>query len=699
MSNATRRTATLFSALTIGALLAAVFTFDADAQTPSYPCTQGLSVPSTAAERLACLRDMRKQVRDAISPLDRTISRIDAAIENETKALQPQPDPDPAPEPEPTPTPEPEEPSNPAPQPEPVPDPDPAPVPDLPAPAGISIDGSGVNPVAMEPIVTPTGTWPVDDLGEVADGSAYMFRLASRPEWWSICITRAPGTVTRDIDGKTVSGLIEERVYTVDYAQNRQMILRVLPGSMKCVDNGEPVAPSMERLRQAVADKRVMPFSAAAFEGWPSSPALKADRNAWNKLGYDPARIYGKSGSNNAIGQVTGSAGEASSSRGFISGDDAVMIAAALAGNEVVFKDAAEQNRVQMLYGLSLPNLMIWSAANDMLRDPQIPFDGDKPYVNEGSQKGADGYGNEGKWCAPAVNPFLVEIGATAGSCYAHTRDEAHLFNHGYAYWLATGDPRAALLQQAIAAYALASNYVGASPEGRYRTRFSYQRTTLNMWNAMWKLRDVARTASGALLWPKARSEKMVADITADWKAKIAAMDAGTGISERSSSIFRGYDLNTDEVYSWFMGPAYGPESAYLFAVAGEPALLRRLAESAVIRLGLIGGARGYNGPDPVPSGFRIIPPGAKTLPYTDEASFVAWVNANSTQSTTSFERTQTHYVIRLYWTLRYAKAAGLAIPGLDDAIAKAEAARDATTTWTSTPQIDWKHSGVPFGG
>lgn len=591
------------------------------------------------------------------------------------KASPQQPDPDPAPT----------DPGPPPQDPEPQPQPDPVPGDPLP-PGSITIDGGRLLPISLGSITTPTGAYPAYDLGKVADGKAYLIRDA-KADAGDVCVAAAP-------DG---DGSIEERAYAVNYA-NTNYTLRVLPGSLKCLGRDLPsAAPSMERLRQAVAAKRVMPFSAAAFAGWPRTPALKADRSSYNKLGYKPDRIYGRSASNNAIGTVVGSAGEASSSRGFISGEDGLLIAAALAGDAAVFADAAEQNRVQTLYGLSLPNLAIWSENHNQLRDPQIPLDGDRPYVNEGALSGGDQFGNEGKWCTPSDYPYLSEIGATAGTCYAHTRDEAHLFNHGYAYWLATGDPRAAILQQAIGAYALASIYTGAYPDGRYRTRFGYQRTTLNMWSAMWKVRDIARTASGPLLWPKARSEKMVADITADWKAKIADMDAGTSISERSSSIFRGFDLNTDEVYSWFMGPAYGPEAAYLFAVAGEPALLKRLAESAVIRLGMIGGARGYNGPDPIPSGFRLMPPGAKVLPYTDTASFVAWVNANSTQSTTSFEKTQTHYVIRLYWTLRYAKAAGLNIPGLDDAIAKAEAARDATKTWTSVPQIDWKHAAVPF--
>lgn len=547
--------------------------------------------------------------------------------------------------------------------------------------------------MAIDTITTPTGTWPVSDLGPVSGGRAYLFGLSSRPTWWSVCIVRY--AVPNDTS-------VGERSYALSVS-GVETSLSVLNGSMKCIDNGEPIAPSMDRLRAAVTAKRVLPYSSTAFVGWPKSPTLAADRTSENKLGYVPGRIYGRSGMNNAIAYaVTGAGGEYGSSRGFISGDDAIMIAAALSGNSAVFNEAATQNRIQTLYGLGLPNLAIWSENHNLLRDPQIPLSGDMPYVNEGTSSKGDQLGREGDWCAPADYPWLSQLGATGGTCYSHTRDQAHQFNHGYAYWLATGDPRAAILQQAIAAYALAAAYQGAYSDGRYRTRFGYQRTTMNMWSAMWKLQDVAENASsskGNILWSKARAQKMVAEVLADWKAQLAEMDADTSVSSRSSSIFRGIDQNNDSAYSNFMIQAYGPEAAYLFASAGEPAMLKRIAENMILRFGKIGGTRGYYGTGSG-SGFPIVVDGA--LPYTDEASFVAWVKAAGTQPMTSFDGSPTHYVLRAYWSLRFAQDAvkrGWMAPiaGLDDAVTRMEAARSATTSWVSTGAVDWKHSGVPF--
>ncbi len=560
-------------------------------------------------------------------------------------------------------------------------------------PVTVSVAGTRLSAAAMDTITTPTGTWPVSDLGPVSGGRAYLFGLASRPTWWSVCIVRY--AVPSDTS-------VGERSYALSVS-GVETTLSVLNGSMKCIDNGEPIAPSMDRLRAAVTDKRVLPYSSAAFSGWPKSPTLATDRSVENKAGYVPGRIYGRSGMNNAIAYaITGSGGEYGSSRGFISGDDATMIAAALAGNSAVFNDAAAQNRVQTLYGLSLPNLAIWSENHNQLRDPQIPLVGDKPYINEGTSSKAEQLGNEGEWCAPVDYPWLSQLGATGGTCYTHTRDEAHLFNHGYAYWLATGDPRAAILQQAIAAYALASVYQGASTDGRYRTRFTYQRTTMNMWSAMWKLQDVAENASssnGNILWSKARAQKMVSDVLGNWKTQLADLDSGTTVYERSSSIFRGVDLNQDSAYSNFMIQGFGPEAAYLFASTGEPAMLKRIAENMILRFGKIGGALGFYGTGSG-SGFPLVVSGA--LPYTDEASFIAWVKSTGTLPSNSFDGAPAHYVLRAYWSLRLAQDAVRrgwmpSVAGLDDAVAKMEAARGATTSWVYRDIIDWKHAATAF--
>ncbi|WP_374596867.1 hypothetical protein [Sphingosinicella sp.] len=549
----------------------------------------------------------------------------------------------------------------------------------------IVIDGKPVRAAPLDVIRTPSGEWPIADLGRVAEGRAYLFSYRAKPDWYSLCIVRAP-------DG---DGTIDERRYDVRVGGD-EFAVTALPGSMKCADSGEPVAPTMARVVAAVRAQRVLPYAARAFEGFP--PRRKPKNGAEDV--YRPDRIYGRSSANNAIGTVSGQAGEAGSSRGFLSETDARVIAAAFDRDGKAFAAAARRARVETLYGLSLPNLVIWSDRHHQMRDPQVPLPGDRPYTNEGSVSGGDDYGDEGKWTAPQNYQWLGEIGAEAGKTYVHRRDEAHLFNHGYAYWLATGDPRAAILQQAIMAYALASNYRRSA--GRYVPRFTYQRTTLNQFSAMWKLRDVAANVSsgrGNIFWPKARAEKMNADLWAGWKMQLARMDVGRDVHARASSIFRGIDRDEDNAYSNFMIQAYGPEAAYLWASAGEPALMRRIAENFVLRFGDIGGAQGFYGAGKG-SGFPLISNGK--LPYQDRKSLIAWVASTSPHPTDSFEGAPAHYVLRGYWSLRLAADAARRgwlppVSGLDEAVKRTERARDRTGKWKYAGLASMKHAGVPF--
>lgn len=548
---------------------------------------------------------------------------------------------------------------------------------------GISLDGKEPRIESLGPITTPSGSWPVSSLGPVAGGRAYLFEYAGKPDWWSVCIVRYPE------GGENV---VDERRYRL-FVDGRDIAVSVIAGSMKCADNGEPVAPSTARIAEAVAAGRVVPYDAEAFSGWPSLPRLEPDRLAKGASdSYRPDRIYGKSSSNNAIGVISGQGGEYSSSRGFISGDDAVLIAAALAGKDGAFRAAAKRNREQFLYGLSLPNFAIWSSNHDVLRDPQRPFPGDRAYANEGTEFGFDQFGGIGAWTAPADYPYLDEIGANAGARYPHGRNEAHLFNHGYAYWLATGDPRAAILQQAIMAYALAANY--QRHEGRYRIRFNYQRTTLNYFSAMWKLRDVSRNATGPLLWNKARSDRMVGDLWADWNAEIARLDrAGDAVSKEMST-FRAYDRTTG--FSDFMAQNYGGEPAYLWASVGHGELLRRLAEHFVLRARDVGGTRGLD--DPAKSSLLTMDGTATT-----RAAVIAKLNSRTNLRDDSFDGSAPHTVQRAYWLLRMADDAAARgwiapVSGVPEAITRIEAARDRTGAWKYRNILGWKHGAVPFG-
>ncbi|HBK92546.1 MAG TPA: hypothetical protein DDZ68_12840 [Parvularcula sp.] len=623
---------------------------------------------------------INRNCMDVRNPVDRNRSTwIPKA-----KAAYTPPQPDPTPDPAPNPLPDPD----PAPQPAPPPPPvDPVPPPD-----GIAIDGRGASLSALGAITTPTGAYPAFALGAVTEGKAYLIRDAVNASAFDVCIVRYPGYVS--------PGVIDERTYSVA-VDGATTTVRALPGSMKCLGRDLPSAkPDMARLAKAVADKRVVPYSAAAFEGWPAKPALKADATALNKLGYKPDSIYARSSGSapsRLAAPIAGSGGEYDTSRGFVSGDDAAMIRAAVEGNAAVFAEAARQTRVQMLYGLSLPHLVIWSTNHDMLRDPQMPLAGDKPYANEGIDASVDNYSAEGNWCAPADYPYLAEIGAAAGTCYGHQRDEAHLFNHGFAYWLATGDPRAAILQQSISAYMLAANYKRAA--GSYLPRFAYQRATVNQFNALWTLRDVALHASGPLLWPKPRTDKMIDDVWAGWQKQLEAMDAATDAYSRSATAIRAVDSNGDNAYNTYQIHGYGIEAAYLWALAGRPMLLRRIGEHLIVRFGLIGGTRGYYGHGSG-SGFAILKDGA--LPYDGTtAGLVAWSKTATEWPIDSFDGAPAHYVLRAWWGLKMTAAAvpdtkveGMTAAAALDVMA---AARARTKAWKNAAIIGAKHAGVTF--
>jgi hypothetical protein len=550
----------------------------------------------------------------------------------------------------------------------------------------VGISGAAREAEALGTIATPTGNWPVADLGAVGSGRAYLFRHDKNPAWWSVCITRAP-------DG---SGTIDEQRFDLTIEQKGATVnvpVTVLPGSMKCADSGEPVTPDMERLRAAVAARRVNPYSTSAFAGWPRNPGLALSRLPNDGDGtWRSDRIYGRASSSNALGIVDGQAGEAGSSRGFLAETDAAMIAAAVDGDEAAFVKAAARGRSDVLYGLSLPNMAIFSDNHHALRDPQLPLAGDRPYANEGNETNRDQYGNDGEWTAPGGYAHLAEIRATAGKKYRHgDRNEAHLFNHGYAYWLATGDPRAAILQQAVAAYAWAANYKRQS--GVYLPRFVYQRATLNQFSAVWKARDVSLNASGPLLWERSRVEKMETDLWAGWTSMLAALDARTDAVGRMHSALFAYDET--EFFSDFMGQAYGAEPAYLWASAGHPELLTRLAQGFVLR-GRIGGTRGFDNPD----GSSFIKVDGSLL--TSDAIIEHINSTRAGQAADSFDGGQAHYILRAYWLLRMTDDAAARgwmppVPGVPEAIAGMEVARGKTRSWKYLPTMSIKHGGQTF--
>ena len=68
-----------------------------------------------------------------------------------------------------------------------------------------------------------------------------------------------------------------------------------------------------------------------------------------------------------------------------------------------------------------------------------------------------------------------------------------------------------------------------------------------------------------------------------------------------------------------------------------------------------------------------------------------------------SFDDSAVHTVQRAYWMLKFAQDAArrgwiAPIDNLDQAIARMESDRSATTNWRYSNILEWKHAGVPFG-
>ncbi len=586
----------------------------------------------------------------------------------------------------------------------------------VPAPPdlAIRIDGSLRRAEPLELVTTPTGKWPIYSLGDIAPeargdtgtvvepGRAYLFNLASNPGWWSLCLT-AFGEDRAHESGYPKS-LFQETLYSVEVNGSRAEV-RVAPGSMKCIDNGDPVPPDPAQILTAVKAGRLLPYGEAAFKApfKAREPAYKPQKLA--EMGYDPARIYDKAAVYDKVfGNVSVSGGEAPSSRGFVSDTDAAMIVAALSDDNGLWNTATRDAATQIRYALGLPYLVIQSRNHDLLRDPQKPLPGDRKYRVAGREKGVDQYGAP-FWQPPAGYPGASLLDLSGAKDFKHRRDLAHMFNHGYAWWLATGDPRVALLMQAQAAWAFAS-YYPAADKARYQPVNAgnvQERATLNHFAAMWRLRDVMReteTSGAGLFWDDARMERMIADSWTEYKAYIKRLESGSGpeaISVRSARLIDGGG------YSNFMMQNYGPELAYLWAQAGEPVLLQRMTEHFVIRLGKTGGIAGL---DPGKSDSSVTWKTDGGLGYRNADGLAAfWRGASNIENkpTDRFDNASLPYTIRAYWLMRMGQDAAARgwiqpVDGLDAAIVKVEADIRRTAKWKSVGTLMWKHAAVPFG-
>ncbi|MGB7404440.1 MAG: hypothetical protein WA906_02005 [Pacificimonas sp.] len=579
----------------------------------------------------------------------------------------------------------------------------------------ISIDGEPRTASPLETVTTPTGDWPIYFLGDVnptnrpdgdaviEPGKAYLFTYTDRPDWWSVCLSSYGQD--RPHERGYPKNIFQEATYNVAVG-SEQSTVRVAPGSFKCFDIGDPVEPSMARLREAIGAGRVVPYHSEAF----SIVGMDEPRFKSRELSreYDPARLYdAKAVYDKLFGNVSASAGEAPSSRGFLSETDAAMIMAVVEDRRRLWQQSSEEAGVQARYALGLPYLLIQSRNHHALRDPQKPLPGDRAYRIAGREKGVDQYGGP-RWKVPANYPDFDGRRPTVGKEINHGRDLAHMFNHGYSWWLATGDPRAALLFQAQAAYALAAHYpTKVNGYTGIRSGNVQERATLNHFSAMWRLKDVVdnlETTGVGLFWADDRANEMISESIEGhfaWLDDTGRLNTGAA---QSVEIGRVVDRGS---YSNFMMQAYGPEVAYLWASAGRPELLERLAEHFVIRLGKAGG---FAGLDPGKSDsavpWRLGKDKKAPVPYRDADGLAAfWTGPANIENkpTDRFDRAPVHYAVRAYWLLKMAEDAVAKgwmdpVPELSPTIVKVEGDMRRTRSWRSQRNLMLKHAAVPFG-
>lgn len=641
----------------------------------------------------------------------------------------------------------------------------------------IEIDGVEKTQTFLANHVTPSGTWPCYSLGTLPDGSkAYMDLYNSNADF---CRVRIHRMGAYDAAGTHVPSVpISHKQYLVSI-NGDDVSVGVWNGAIGHVETVRPLAWSPSAIVAAVNAKRIQPGTVAAFSGWPRTPSTTPEAAPGNApKTYVPGRAYGRGSSYNTIGVISGQGGEYTSSRGFLPGEEAQLLAAAWDGNTTMFNAMVGWVEAQSYYSPTIPFLCIWSENHDTLRDPQIPFAGDLKYFNEGSS--SQNFGDEGNWRVPNDYPYAAELGAfytdivsvtkanpcvvtyngpvnpsngqgiyirdatgmtelagsfsvnsvnttaktfvlrttgnvnvdssawgtytggaTGHSTLTHDRNEPHLFNHGYLWWLATGDPLAAITMQGIAAYTLAAVYQSAYGSGDYRSRFSTQRGTANFWAAMWRLRDVALNASGPNLWTSERALKMCNDCLDDWSDLIDGVDAGTDATSIMLRLIGSLDGDNGYGISNFMPQIYAVDAAYLWASAGRPKMMERLGRQMVTRFGGFGGTRGVYGTQSGSAlGLRLVSGGP--IEYSDLAGMISWVNTNSAWINTSFAGAAQHTVHRAYWVLKYAQdcvSRGWYDPidGLDEAVAAMLAAKAVAAPDKDLSVVSWKHCLTDF--
>lgn len=654
-------------------------------------------------------------------------------------------------------------------------------------------------PAAFETITTATGEYSVHETYADAEFRVWVWTHNINTTWRGVMVTRAPET------GKT-NGAYSRVTYPLMTAtiDGTPIKFRICEASNPLIwQNEECVAPTMQRILDAIDAKEVLPYDTDWIPGSMNvgnTPSLVA-------VGYKPDRMFDRTSAYDRIfGGISGAAGEGPSSRGFLSEFDCAMIMAAVKNDETAWDKYVGICNVQARYAMTLANTAVWSRNHRQLRDPGIPFSGDRAFVSSGTNWGSfDVYplaavryeiepdeeylgtlgvfqaditdvssgtpavisytkragsvdpvnGNEivirGVGGASALNgnvyyirnrnltngTFNISVtssgalvdGASlgayiSGGIASHYggigRDPQHMFNHGYAYWLATKNPVYAISQMALWQSILAFRYQGAASGGNYIPAISMtsgvvERQTMNIFALMLRaklIRDSITVANDTIFWSTTRMNKMVEDIFTSWSTQLAARDAQYTSNAAAAFTKWAHDVDGGAT-SVFMTIHYGPETAYMWALHGHPELMERWAGHTIVKFNYAGGQLGFDPgfkPDTRESGWvveRSIPVSndPAELPYDSSVSLGAyWITVGTAngKSNTSFTA-GFHYIQQAYGGILKAKQLQDAeligdsgvLADLAATVTKMET-HIGNSTWNST-EITAKHCSTLF--
>lgn len=371
----------------------------------------------------------------------------------------------------------------------------------------LAVNGISKVVTQIDTLTTATGTWLLFSAGATGTIVHYLLTHAVNSDYIAVLHHDTQHWTAGDID-TPVTCVIGWAGLTHNVA------MRVGKAAGRWWDNEEAVTPSPTLLRTALTNHQTPYANRLRAAKLPSSIAVaemsvmkEAWRGAYNPESFGPPSTGAAPTSNsNYVGVTSAQGGEYISSRGWYHEADAEYFDAAERNQDALITNTTYWDRyVQFTkYGISHPNLYLWSATHHQLVDAQYPQSGHQAFevmTNTG---------------APLFIPSAPNWGY----------DDAHLANQAWAHWVATEHPFAAfaLNVQLSTSVARGLQWQRASfGAGNYAPNCEQDRAYANGLRAAWKMKHVTSrltSQNGTLIWSAAKVEKIATDFLKGVKLK-----------------------------------------------------------------------------------------------------------------------------------------------------------------------------------